>query len=117
MITFDLFKRLMAFDARSGICIEIFFRLSGSEKFDCCWMGKLYDKRAGEERFWFGLTPDGSYAFDYPTFEEFATAPVFDGKSLLELWDNINIEEINSCDPTEMIEMYLSGSGGLSAPR
>ena len=67
--------------------------------------------------FWFGLTPDGDNAYDYPTFEEFSFAKIFDGKSLMEIWDNIVIEEINGCDPMEMVEMYLFGKGRMGAPQ
>ena len=42
---------------------------------------------------------------------------IFDGKSLIEIWDNITIIDINGCDPDEMIKMYLLGSGGLEAPQ
>ena len=75
------------------------------------------NKANKEDLFWFGLTLDGQNAYDYPTFEEFSSAKIFDGKSLIEIWDNITIIDINGCDPDEMIEMYLLGSGGLEAPQ
>ena len=80
-------------------------------------MGKMPDKKTKKDVFWFGLTPDGDNAYDYPTFEEFSFANIFDGKSLMEIWDNIVIEEINGCDPMEMVEMYLFGKGRMSAPQ
>ena len=46
-------------------------------------MGKLPDKKNGRDVYWFGLTSDGKNAFDYATFEDFSTAKVFDGKSLI----------------------------------
>ena len=107
----------MSFETKGHLCIEIFFIVKGSAKFDCCWMGKLPDQEAKRDAFWFGLTPDGKNAYDYPTFEAFSSADVFDGKSLLEIWDDIIVENINGCDPTEMMEMYLSGRGGMGAPQ
>ena len=74
------------------------------------------NKKTKKDVFWFGLTPDGDNAYDYPTFEEFSFAKIFDGKSLMEIWDNIVIEEINGCDPMEMVEMYLFGKGRMGAP-
>ena len=106
-MTFELFQKLMSFDTKEWLCIEIFFMVKGSDKFDCCWMGKLPDQKTKKDTFWYGLTPDGKNAYDYPTFEEFSSAHVFDGKSLLEIWDCIVIEEIDGCDPTEMIKIYL----------
>lgn len=116
-MTFELFQKLMSFETKGRLCIEISFAVKGSNKFDYCWMGKLPDEKTKKDIFWYGLTPDGKNAFDYPTFEEFSSADVFDGKSLLEIWDSIKIEEINGCDPMEMAEMYLSKRGGMGALR
>lgn len=116
-MTLEAFKKLMSFDTSNNLCIEIFFRVQGSDKFNSCWMGKLPSKETKNNVFWFGLTPDGKNAYDYSTFEEFSSAEAFDGKSLIEIWENITIVDINGCDPAEMIEMYSSGNGGLEAPQ
>lgn len=116
-MTFELFKNVMSFETKGNLCIEILFKVNGNNKFNSCWMGKLPSKENQEDVFWYGLTPDGENAYDYSTFEEFSSAEIFDGKSLIEIWDNITIIDINGCDPDEMIEMYLSGSGGLEAPQ
>ena len=116
-MTFALFQKLMSFDTRGRSFIEILFSVKESKKFDYCWMGKMPDKKTKKDVFWYGLTTDGDNAYDYPTFEEFSSAEVFDGKSLLEIWDNIVIEEINGCDPMEMVDMYLSGKGRMGAPQ
>lgn len=116
-MTFELFKKLMSFDTKENLCIEIFFIVQGSNKFNSCWMGKMPNKATKADMFWFGLTSDGKNAYDYSTFEEFSFAKIFDGKSLFEIWDNISIVDINGCDPIDMIEMYLSGGGGLEAPQ
>ena len=111
MITFEQIKRLMAFDIKKKYCIEIAFSVSESEKFDFCWMGKLPDKTTGQDVYWFGLTSDGKNAFDYPTFEEFSTAKVFDGKSLFEIWDAVTVLEIDGCDPLERFVSYINENG------
>lgn len=116
-MTFELFKELMSFDTKENLCIEIFFKVQGSDKFNSSWMGKLYSKEAKADVFWYGLTRDGKNAYDYSTFEEFSSAKIFDGKALFEIWDNISIITVNGCDPVDMIEMYLSESGGLGAPQ
>lgn len=114
-MTFELFQRLMSFETKGQLCIEISFQVRGIDRFHCCWMGKMPDHQTKEDTFWYGLTPDGKNAYDYPTFEAFASANVFDGKSLSEIWDDVVIEDINGCDPMEMAEMYLSEKGGLGA--
>ena len=32
---------------------------------------------------------------------------VFDGKSLVEIWDTVTVEEIDGCDPTERLRDYI----------
>ena len=116
-MTFELFQKLMSFDTKGRSCIEILFSVKENEKFDYSWMGKMPDKKTKKDVFWYGLTPDGDIAYDYPTFEEFSSAKIFDGNSLMEIWDNIVIEEINGCDPIEMVDMYLSEKGRIGAPQ
>ncbi len=109
--TFNEFQKAMAFDLKNRYCSEILFCINGSEKFDFCWMGKMPGETPGTEIYWFGLTADGEYAFDYPTFEELAHAKVFDGKSLFELWDNVTILEVDACEPWTRFSDYLSDEG------
>ena len=114
-MSFELFQKLMSFDTKNRSCIEILFSVKGTDKFIYSWMGKMPDRKTKQDVFWYGLTPDGRNAYDYSTFEEFSSADVFEGKSLLEVWDNIVIEEINGCDPMEMVDMYLSKKGRMGA--
>ena len=70
-------------------------------------MGKMPDKVTAKDVYWFGLTSDGKNAFDYSTFEDFSTAKVFDGKSLIEIWDAVTVEEIDGCEPLKRLENYI----------
>ena len=101
MITFDQIEKLFAFNTQGNCCLEIEFSIRGSDKFDNCWMGKLFDKKRKKDVYWFGLTADGSNAFDYPTFEEFASAKVFDGKSLAQIWKEVTVLTVDGCDPED----------------
>lgn len=101
MITFDQIEKLFAFNTQGNCCLEIEFSIRGSDKFDNCWMGKLFDKKTKKDVYWFGLTADGSNAFDYPTFEEFASAKVFDGASLSQIWEEVTILTVDGCDPED----------------
>ena len=101
MITFDHIRKLFAFETRGKYCLEIEFSVNGSDKFDNCWMGKLFDRKRKKDVYWFGLTADGSNAFDYSTFEEFASAKVFDGKSLAQIWEEVTVLTVDGCDPED----------------
>jgi len=70
-------------------------------------MGTSLDKNTGKYGYWFGLTQDGNNAYDFLTFDEFANAKVFDGRSLVEVWENVTLLEINACDASEMLKLYL----------
>lgn len=92
---------------RGQRCLEIEFFLRDSEVFDRCFMGKMYDPKRQADVCWYGLTPDGKNAYDYPNFAELAAAPVFEGKSLEELWERIEIWAIDGCEPAERLEELL----------
>ena len=107
VISFDQITRLFAFDTKKKFCVEIQFMLEGNSKFDCCWMGKMWSREWKRDEFWYGLTADGKNAFDFSSFDEMASAPVFDGLSLKEVWDHVVIEEIDGFDPEERILEYI----------
>ena len=101
---------MLSTDLPGRFCVEIEFSVSGDEEFQYCWMGKMPDEhRKGQDLYWFGLKEDGSGAYDFPTFEEFSSAPVLRGESLKEVWDRVEIESIDGFDPDERIKHYLLG--------
>ena len=111
-ISYQDFEKMLSTDLQGRFCVEIEFSVSGDEEFQYVWMGKMPDKkRKNLDLYWFGLKEDGSGAYDFPTFEEFSSAPVFHGKSLKEVWDRVEIESIDGFDPDERIKHYLLGQG------
>ncbi len=107
MISFDNITELFAIDLNNKLCIEINFRVVGLSDYQNCWMGKSPDESEyGKEVYWFGLSSDGSKAYDYNNFFDFANAPVFDGKSLKILWGSIELLSIDGCDPEERLLIY-----------
>ena len=110
MISFDQIAQLFSLDTKRRFCVEIQFMLTGNDKFDYCWMGKMWSREEQRDVYWYGLTADGKNAYDYTTFEEMAAAPVFDGLSLKEVWDRVIIETIDDCDPEERLRDYLDKS-------
>ena len=98
---FVKFKNYMSAPLPQKCCIEILFVLENSEKYNHCWMGAM--NKNGVTQYWFGLTKDGKEAYKFNDFDEMASSPVFDGKTLKEIWGDVNILSVNSCDPEIMI--------------
>lgn len=105
MITFEDITKLFSRSLEGKFCIEIEFLLKEETEYQTCWMGKMPDKE--KELFWYGLVPDGSEAYDYDSFQSFSSAPVFNGKSLKEIWEKLEIVSIDGCDPEDRIKAYL----------
>lgn len=106
MISFIDISKLFSVDLEGRFCIEIEFSVKDVSKYQSCWMGKSPDE-INNEKYWFGLVPDGSEAYSYKSFKEFASAPVFDGKTLKEIWDNVELWSLDGCDPEERIRVYI----------
>jgi hypothetical protein len=108
MFSFENFAKIFAFDTKGKYCIEIEFSVKGHPKYRSCWMGKLPDEKNKEkEVYWYGLLPDGSEAHSYDNFQDFSSAPVFDGRSLKEIWNKVELLSIDGCDPEERLAVYL----------
>ena len=96
MITYNQIEKLFSYDLKMKSCIEIEFELVGNPDYQDCWMGKMPDNiQKDKECYWFGLAVDGSKAYDYDNFYDFSSAPVFDGKNLKEIWNQIEVLSIN----------------------
>lgn len=109
MISFAAIEKLFAVDLKQQCCYEIWFSVKGIPPYDTCWMGKMPDKsNKKKECYWFGLLPDDSQGYDFDNFLDFSNAPVFGGRSLKDIWDQIELLSINGCDPEELITDYYS---------
>ena len=113
MITFEQISALFSFNTQKKFCVEILFKIDESEKFDWCWMGKLWSDNESKDVYWYGLTEDGNGAYDFDTFEEMSAAPVFDGLNLKEVWPKITIQSIDGCDPLERLSDYLGDDDNM----
>ena len=108
MISYSDLTKLFSFNLEGKHCIEIAFSVKGYPKYQSCWMGKMPDEACKEkDLYWYGLVSDGSEAYDYDSFTDFSCAPIFDGKSLKELWSDIQILHIDGCDPEDRIRAYI----------
>ena len=87
-ISYDLFRNKLII---ANDMYENNFEILGSDKYNNCWIGYSPDNNT----YWFGLTEDGNNAYDYPSADEILNAPVFDGKSMYELWDKVVFWSIN----------------------
>jgi len=109
-ITFEEFRQVVAYDlnGKANPCMEIWFRIDGCIEYQDSWLGKMADHDTKKDVFWFGLTPDGSQAYEYDIFEDFANAKVFYGsKSLKEIWNSISILSLGGGTVDEMLPYYL----------
>ena len=112
MFTFEDIETLFSFDLDGRCCIEIEFSVKGYPEYQSCWMGKMPNEEDEEkDLYWYGLVTDGSESYEYDNFQDFSSAPVFDGKSLKKIWNRITILSIDGCDPDERIAAYLKKSG------
>ena len=108
MISYFDIEKLFFSDLGGKRCIEIEFSVKGYPKYQFCWMGKMPNKNnKKKEVYWFGLVPDGAEAYDYDNFRDFSSAPVFCGKSLKQIWHEVEIFSIDGCDPHEQLLAYL----------
>lgn len=108
MLSFNDISKLFARNLENKFCLEINFTVNGYSDYQDCWMGKTPDQDdKNKEVYWFGLASDGSKAYDYNNFKDFSNEPVFDGKSLKELWNDIEILSINGCEPEIVINFYI----------
>lgn len=108
MISFSDIEKVFSFSSDKGFCIEIEFKIKDDQKYRTCWMGKMPDENNQyKDLYWYGLTPDGTEAYDYDNFAEFCAAPVFDGKSLKTVWDKVIILSIDGCDPEKRFSAYI----------
>ena len=90
-ISFEDFKKIMSYDiTKKQTCIEIEFCVDNYETYQTSWLGKMIDKETNQVVYWFGLTEDGSQAYDYDSFDKFSNAKVFNGKSLNEIWNKFH---------------------------
>lgn len=108
MITFEDVTKLFSCNLEGKFCIEIEFLVKEEPKYQTCQMGKMPDRENKQnESYWYGLVSDGSEAYDYNNFQNFSNAPVFNGKSLKEIWKKVEIISIDGCDPDDRIKVYL----------
>jgi len=109
-ITFLEFEKYMLreLNKKSDSCIEIWFDVDECIVYQGSWLGKMIDKNTKRDTYWFGLVPDGSQAYDYDSFEEFANAKVFYGnKSLKEIWTSISILSLDGGPADEMLQRFF----------
>ncbi len=110
IISYTDLSAVFSYDLENTGCIEIEFHVLGSEKYTCCWMGKMPDEGIGE-CYWLGLIPGGSEGYDYPCFADMVSAPVFDGKCLKDILHSIDIHTINDAAPEIRLQYYVNHWG------
>lgn len=107
-IAFEEFCSIMSYDiTNKQTCIEIEFCIDNGIDYQCSWLGKMLYGEGKKAIYWFGLTEDGSQAYDFESFEQFLNAKVFHDKSIKEIWDLVTILSIDACNIEERLPFYL----------
>ncbi len=107
-ISFEDFSCIMVYDiTENQTCIEIEFSVNNCDEYQIAWLGKLLVDETKKVVYWFGLTEDGSQAYDYDSFEEFVSAGVFNDKSIKDIWDSISLRSIDACNIQDRLPFYL----------
>lgn len=108
-ITFEEFCSVMSFNITNNqACIEIEFCIDNYKDYQHSWLGKMLYGEDEKVTYWFGLTEDGSQAYDFESFEQFLDAKVFHAKSIREIWNLVTILSIDACSIEERLPFYLS---------
>jgi hypothetical protein len=108
-ISFAEFQMIMSYDVfQNNSCIEIEFNVDHDDIYREAWLGKIPDKNTNRNSYWFGLTHDGTQAYEFDSFEEFTNAKVFRGNSIKEIWNSITFIAIDACDVQERLRFYMN---------
>ncbi|MCL2425183.1 MAG: hypothetical protein FWD05_02485 [Oscillospiraceae bacterium] len=116
-ISFQKFSHIMQYDlmdkkARSvDPCIEIEFCVDNNSQYQESFLGKMLDEETGKVVYWYGLTSDGTEAYDFLSFDEFIYAKIFEGKCINDIWASISLISIDGGNVHEMLPFYMGYMG------
>ena len=107
-ITFEDFQCIMSYDVtKDQTCIEIEFCVDDCPPYQASWLGKTVDRETKQPVYWFGLTEDGSQAYEFNSFEQFTGAKIFFDNSIQEIWKSVSLLSIDACEIQERLSFYL----------
>ena len=101
-IDFDLFFSRLCDIKYQWVINETHFYIEEDPVYDSCWLGRLDSPTP----YWYGLTADGSQAYDYVTAQELVDAKVFHGKSLREVWSRVRFYSLGDIEPDTWLSRY-----------
>lgn len=102
----DLIKVLNADVVKYNSCIEMNFCIDYDIVYDDCWLGKMSDRDNPRKAvYWYGLLPNGSYAYDYTKLEDFIEAKI----SMRDVIEKATWYSLDGCGIEERLPDYLNG--------
>lgn len=95
------FEKFYEIFKKYGFC-ECSARINkGLNKFQNIWFGVMQNpNKSNELTYWFGSEENNS-SCNFSTLDDFVNAQIFDGKSLKEIWDSVELTSLDGLDPNE----------------
>lgn len=87
-ISYNLFRKKL--DVEKSVN-KVHFKITGNNEYSDCWLS--YNKE--NEQCLFHYNNDGIKAYNFSSVDEALNSPIFDNKSMHELWDKVVIDAVN----------------------
>ncbi len=75
-------------------------RIKNSKKFQNVWFGVMGDPHDNSLIYWCSSEED-NFSYDFPSLDAFVNAKIFDGNSLKDIWNNIELTCLDCISPEE----------------
>lgn len=80
---------------------ESVLRVKNSKKFQYVWFGVTQNPHKDNELLYWFESEEDNLSCDFSSLDDFVNAKIFDGNSLKEIWDNIEIIALDCISPEE----------------
>lgn len=79
-------------------------RVKNNKKYQNVSFGVLPNPKNNNELLYYFDSKDDNLSYDFSSLDDFVNAKIFDGNSLKEIWDNVEIITLDCISPDEYIE-------------
>lgn len=89
---------------------ESVLRVKNSKKFQYVWFGASQNPHKDNELLYQFGSKEDNISCSFSSLDDFVNAKIFDGKSLKEIWDNVEIIALDCVSPEEYITPTFEAS-------